>query len=457
MEHATQDVVVTAPCGTLIGRRAGEAVQFRGIRYGRAERFASPVPERDATEPVDCRNPGPFAPQLPVPFLDEAFGPATHGLRQDEDCLRVAVTAPAVPRAEGPLPVLVWIHGGSYTSGTGDGPGYEPTSLVTEGDLVVVSVTYRLGLLGYLGDGGERAANLGLMDQLLALRWVRRNIEAFGGDPERVTAVGQSAGADAVLHLAVAGAGEGLFGRAIVQSPPLGIRPARAAMAQAMAEATAHVSRDSSLEEVLAAQADAERVARAFRLPSAMPFSVQYSHPPLPAEEDMEAAWDAVAQDIDLFIGRTTEEALLFLPRLEPVAKVTSLPVVGGRARRVLDEVATHVVYGRGIDALARRWVQAGGTCRSYRLSWSVPGNAYGACHAIELPLLFGDERVWRHAAVLRGARWSDVDAAGRRLRALWAAIAWGRPFDELPQEPGVLTHAAPRPLAPRRLRRSGS
>lgn len=138
MEHATQDVVVTAPCGTLIGRHAGEVVQFRGIRYGRAERFASPVPEPDATEPVDCREPGPSAPQLPVPFLDEAFGPATHGLRQDEDCLRVAVTAPAVPRAEGPLPVLVWIHGGSYTSGTGDGPGYEPTSLVTEGDLVVV-------------------------------------------------------------------------------------------------------------------------------------------------------------------------------------------------------------------------------------------------------------------------------------------------------------------------------
>ena len=119
MEHATQDVVVTAPCGTLIGRRAGEAVQFRGIRYGRAERFASPVPERDATEPVDCRNPGPFAPQLPVPFLDEAFGPATHGLRQDEDCLRVAVTAPAVPCVAGPK--------ASSRKGTGscgaDGPG----------------------------------------------------------------------------------------------------------------------------------------------------------------------------------------------------------------------------------------------------------------------------------------------------------------------------------------------
>ncbi|RAF56753.1 carboxylesterase, partial [Burkholderia multivorans] len=110
-------------------------------------------------------------------------------------------------------PVLVWVHGGAYVTGAGDAEIYDPHTLVDEQHIIVVSVTYRLGVLGYLGQGRPEHSNLGLLDQISALRWVQRNIAAFGGAPDNVTLAGQSAGADACAHLMIAEATDGLFSR----------------------------------------------------------------------------------------------------------------------------------------------------------------------------------------------------------------------------------------------------
>ncbi|RII90307.1 carboxylesterase family protein, partial [Clavibacter michiganensis] len=191
-----------------------------------AVRFAPPVPHPDWTEPRAATAWAPACPQPPMEELDAVLG-SFAGLAVDEDCLRVSVTMPRDVRPDDALPVMVWIHGGSYVSGAGDVPIMDPAALVAEQRVVVVTVTYRLGLLGYLGDGRDRPANLGLLDQLEALRWVARNIRAFGGDPGRVTAFGQSAGGDAVAHLLAVPEAAGLVRRAIVQSAPLGISRGR--------------------------------------------------------------------------------------------------------------------------------------------------------------------------------------------------------------------------------------
>ena len=136
------------------------------------------------------------------------------GEREALDLFRPRRTPP------GGAPVLVWIHGGSYTSGSGDLAIFDPARLVAENRVIVVSVTYRLGLFGFLATGNGRPANLGLLDQLEAFRWVRRNIAAFGGDPDRVTAFGQSAGGDAIAHLMAVPEAPALFRRAIIQSDP---------------------------------------------------------------------------------------------------------------------------------------------------------------------------------------------------------------------------------------------
>ncbi|MBF4571136.1 carboxylesterase/lipase family protein [Herbiconiux sp. VKM Ac-1786] len=202
----------------------------RGVRSWRGIPYAAPP-----LGPLRFRAPAPAEPWDGVrEALD--FGPAAvqhenkavalpEGVTQSEDCLSLNVLAP--PREpgfdDGPFPVMVWIHGGAYVAGSSAQPLFDGTELVANGDVIVVSLNYRLGALGFLdfsslGDGFE--TNVALRDQLAALAWVQRNIGAFGGDPGNVTLFGESAGAGCVTTLLTSPAADGLFHRAIAESPP---------------------------------------------------------------------------------------------------------------------------------------------------------------------------------------------------------------------------------------------
>ena len=236
---------------------------------------------------------------------------------------------PAGLAANERVPVMVWLHGGSYTSGSGDLAIFDPKALVAENRVIVVSVTYRLGLFGYLATGTGRPANLGLLDQLEAFRWVQRNIGAFGGDPGRVTAFGQSAGGDAVAHLMATPEAPALFQRAIIQSAPLGITRGREKMSTAMGIAAETVTEDTPAMDVVEIEGHVSQVARKFGLIAAMPFGTQYGHAPLPPESGIEDAWNATAPGIEVLIGHTSEEARLFLPRNRAVSRLAKVPVLG--------------------------------------------------------------------------------------------------------------------------------
>ncbi|WP_062736984.1 carboxylesterase family protein [Kocuria turfanensis] len=451
----TATLTFTPPCGPVHARAHGAVVRAGGIPYATADRFAAPVPAPDRDEPFPATGPAPACPQVRSPFLASVLGDALGDLPQDEACQRLSVTLPRDARAGEGLPVLVWIHGGSYTTGAGDAPIMDPTPLVAEQRVVVVTVTYRLGLFGYLGSGHARPANLGLLDQLEALRWVRRNIAAFGGDPDNVTAFGQSAGGDAVAHLMAVPGAETLFRRAVIQSPPLGIARGRERMNAAMAAAAEVVTAGMPAADVVAAQAEVERHAAPFGLLGAMPFGTQYGHHPLPAEKEIDAAWDRVAPHIDVLIGHTTEEARLYLPTVPALQRWTRVPLLGPVLRRAVVGWATRSVYSRAIRRFARRHVRAGGTAHRYVISWAAPGNPYGAAHTVDLPLLFGDEPTWAGTGLVAGAAWEDIDAAARQVRRLWADFARGEPLGDAGRIPGVLRHRRVRvPLLARSTRR---
>jgi para-nitrobenzyl esterase len=428
-----------APCGPVHGRVDGEVIRARGIVYATAERFAAPVPAPDREEAFLATDPAPACPQVRSPFLEDVIGAAMGDLPREEACQSLSVTLPRDARAGEGLPVMVWIHGGSYTTGAGDAPIMDPARLVAEQRVVVVSVTYRLGLFGYLGSGHHRPANLGLLDQLEAFRWVRRNIAAFGGDPHQVTAFGQSAGADAVAHLMAVPEAPSLFRRAILQSPPLGISRGRAAMNAAMVEAAEVVTTDTPAEEVVALQAVVQAHGASFGLMGAMAFGTQYGHHPLPEEHEVEAAWDRAAPHIDVLIGHTTEEARLHVPTATALQRWITLPLLGPLIRRTVVNYVTAAVYSRAIRRFAARHVRAGGTAHRYVLSWAAPGNPYGAAHAIDLPLLFGQEHTWAGTGLVAGAAWEEIDACGRQLRRLWADFARGAPLGDTGAIPGTL------------------
>jgi len=214
--------LVTAPAGTLRGAAVGDIRVFKGIPYALpptgSMRWKPPAPSpgwqntREATEfGFVCVQPKP----QPASIYAWDLRPMS------EDCLSLNVWAPAGARN---APVFFWIHGGALSSGAGSDPLYDGAALAARG-LVVVSINYRLGVLGFLAhpqlsaeSSRNVSGNYGLLDQIAALRWVNRNIAAFGGDPANVTIAGESAGGLSVMYLMAAREARGLFARAVAQS-----------------------------------------------------------------------------------------------------------------------------------------------------------------------------------------------------------------------------------------------
>ncbi|MGW1618764.1 carboxylesterase family protein [Streptomyces sp. NPDC002172] len=200
---------VRAPAGTVVGRRVDRVRRFLGIPYAEApigaRRFAAPVRRGRFTEPYDASRHGATAQAVPLSATTTIPEPSVPG----DDVLNLSVVAPCGAEH---CPVLVWIHGGGFLAGSPASPWYDGRSFA-RGGVVTVTVGYRLGVDGFAPLDGV-PANLGLRDMLLALDWVRENIAAFGGDPDRVTLAGQSAGGAAVLALLASPAARGRFQRA---------------------------------------------------------------------------------------------------------------------------------------------------------------------------------------------------------------------------------------------------
>jgi para-nitrobenzyl esterase len=215
------DVVAATTAGAVAGAHHNRILRFAGIPFAAPPvgdlRFAAPAPVQAWDSVRDATAFGPVAPQT-AGTLETLAGAGAPDW--SEDCLTLNVYTPSL---DGQRPVMVWIHGGGFTGGSGSVPWYDGSSLVHRGDVVVVTINYRLGALGWLYLGGvdpdlATSGNAGLLDQVAALQWVADNIAAFGGDPGRVTIFGESAGGMSVATLMGTPAAAGLFTGAIAQS-----------------------------------------------------------------------------------------------------------------------------------------------------------------------------------------------------------------------------------------------
>jgi para-nitrobenzyl esterase len=372
---------------TSTGRVRGVDGTFLGIPYATAERFEAPVPPKPWTGVRDALEAGPAAPQPPS-RLERALGPMP--LPQSEDCLSLNVFTPSTT---GRRPVLVWIHGGGFSSGSGGQVWYTGTRLAREADAVVVTLNYRLGVLGFLALDGV-PPNLGLADQLAALGWVRDNIAAFGGDPAEVTLGGQSAGAQSALALWSAPRARGLVKRIALQSTPLGMRPStwdearqNALLLQEELGADIHTA---PTEKILEAQLKV-----AARKPGIEPPFQLVADGDLVAADLVEAAPPGPA-----LISWTREELRAFVPDApqEAIEKTNGF---------FFDDT-----LAAKLDAFA------------YRFDWQAPGNRFGACHCLDIPFLFGTHDVWA-APMLEGAPKGLENETG--LREVWAAFLHGK------------------------------
>lgn len=400
--------------GTIQVDERDGLVRARGVPFGRARRFHAAEPVGGWSGVYDATRPGPACPQRPS-RLAWVTGSVLDGLSADEDCLVVSVTAPA--DADG-LPVMVWFHGGAYVAGAGESAKYDATLLTREGNVVVVNVTYRLGIFGYLAPAGDD--NLGLRDQLLALRWVADNIVAFGGDPGNVTAFGQSAGGHSVWSLLLCEEAAGLFHRAILQSAPLDMDEGRdqmaASMQSAMADALAGVAAaDATVEQLLEAEAAAVQATQPFGFLAGLAFAPRLGRYPLPGAEDAADRVAEAAGRIELLAGYTTDDGAPFVA------------LVPGAAASVLTQRA----FADPLERLVAKWMGHGGRAATYLFGWTPEQAPIGACHCMELPFLFESPTAWSDAPMLGPNRTIDAQLA-REIRARWTQFAH-RGIESLP------------------------
>jgi para-nitrobenzyl esterase len=437
-------VVVTVAGGRVEGVERGAVTAWLGVPYAAppvgVRRFREPEPVTPWTGVRAARRVGGAAQQSGS--LVRSAQPL--GSAVGEDCLYLNVSAPTAARCDGrPRPVLVWLHGGAFTAGSGG--LYHGGPLAEQGDVVVVTVNYRLGVFGFVDlssalDDVDVPSNLGLRDQLAALAWVQENIAAFGGDPAQVTVAGESAGAISVALLLTAPAAAGLFTRAVLESGSYTLihgPQVRQEVARAYARLLGLGRGDGArlwqltAAELLTAQ---EAVDREF--PGTSAAAPWFDGDLVP--DSLEAARQAVRPEVTLLAGHNRDEVTFFrrLPGGDVV--LTTRPALEMRLRAELGwaeaerllaayprtaagtaALGTDVNFAMPTLHLAERHAAAGGRGWFYRFDAAVP--LLGATHAAELPYLWS----WRglDALVLRGRLTTERQALASRLRRRWLAF----------------------------------
>ena len=419
--------IVETAHGRVRGAREGGVAVFRGIPFaapvGGPRRFAPPAAPAPWTGVRDARRFGSAPPQSSDALLERlGLFPAS---ARGEDALTLNVWTPDCDAAR--RPVLVWIHGGGFQSGSGSLPLYDARRLAARGDVVVVTLDYRVGALGFLHlasvPGFEGASNLGLLDQIAALRFVRAHAARFGGDPDRVAVFGESAGAGSILALLAMPAARGLFGRAVVQSAaPNGVIDAETARERAARVAAKLGDAPGRLREVpVGALLEIQRqLALEGPWKMDMPFVPVVDGAALP-RPPVAAITAGAGADVELLIGTTDDEMRLYAYLVPPESiseaealqrLALELPGAGDAAgvyeafralRReegashapadLLWAIQTEVRLRHHSLEIARLRAARGERTFVYRFGWRSPdlGGRLGACHAIDLPFTFGN------------------------------------------------------------------
>ena len=452
------NVVATTLSGQIRGERDDRGVTvFKGVPYAAApvgpHRFRPPQPHpgwegvRDA---LTVGNIGPQNGSMEAMLLGSDMPP------QSEDCLFLNVWTPACDHQA--RPVMVWIHGGSYVTGSGSNPWYAGDSLASEGDVVVVTANYRIGAFGFchLADvGGERFAgsgNLGLLDQIAVLQWVQDNIANFGGDAGNVTVFGESAGGGAVLALLATPAASGLFQKAIAQSASIGqFRSRERADAAArhlldqlgIAHDRAEDLLDRSTVDILAAQVAVE----------AWPHGIDAFAPTHDGVVLPTGVIDAIhdgtaAPHVAVMIGTNLDEMRLFTA-FDPANATVDEAAVLARATAEIDrDAARSLTDGYRVARPGATWGQIASTLATehtfhqpairaaaaraahgyptwmYRFTWQSPafGGIFGSSHAMEIPFVFGTLN--HPGAVILTGEGEDRHALSKAMQQSWLAFA---------------------------------
>jgi len=419
-------VTIATSLGPVAGIHNADGIDvFLGIPYAKPpkgeRRFSAPQEPDKWSNSFPAFNFGPVCPQL-----HEKLEPSSY-LFQDEDCLTLNVWTPAADSAS--RPVVVFIHGGGFITGSSSNELYDGANLAWRGNVVVVSINYRLGALGFLYlpgiEGGDPlSGNLGMLDQISALKWVRNNISKFGGDPSKITIMGESAGSMSVTTLMAMPDAKGLFSRVIAESgaPNLSRTQTQAGKITGQFMAITEAKdlsglKSLPLEKVLAAQ---KKILQDAGFSAEMTFTPTIDCLALP-KDPFVAISEGSAEGVALLVGTNKDEFRFFI-HINPMITLATPKLLldmapdiakklGGKADTIINtyrdyfpqfsrgelamQIAGDIIFWIPSIQLAESQLKHG-RVYMYMFSWPSPveGGKYGAQHAIELPFVFYNHRL---------------------------------------------------------------
>ena len=413
--------IIETTSGKMYGSKENGLVTFKGIPYAEPPidelRFSPPVAKKPWDGVLEATRYGSCAYQG-YTQLEEYAGKLQP---ESEDCLNLNIWTPNIDNKK--RPVMFWLHGGSFIFGGGVDPLYDGSALAQRGDVVVVTINYRLGALGYLYLPGV-TANVGQFDQILALKWVQDNIELFGGDPNNVTIFGESAGGYSVVALAAMPAAKGLFHRIIAQSAPaidskVTKKPTKNLMRTlGIDKGDINALRKLSPEKIIEAQN---------KLSAHDPTKLLAFRPLIDGEtlpiHPLKAFKNGDCKDIEFMIGTNLDEAKLFTALSPEISKMNNvdgeklllgflgrlgIDFTKGKAmidaykqaregkystepKEVLNALITDYIFRISTIRLLEAQSEHQSNTYNYLFAWPSPAlnGDLGACHVLELPFVF--------------------------------------------------------------------
>ena len=454
--------IVTTKAGKIVGEEREGLYIFRGVPYAAAplgdKRWLPPTSLMPWTGVKEAKKYAAVAPQIEAP---QGLWQVVAGQTQSEDCLYLNIWTLGLDN--GKRPVMVWIHGGGFVEGASSQAGYRGHILARRGNAVIVTINYRLGALGFLSlndvTAGRIAStgNEGLHDQVAALHWIKENISAFGGDPERVTIFGESAGGMSIgCHLA-SPASRGLFHRAILQSGA-----ASTVQSKAGVDRIAEVFLDTlgvkntdirglqtvPTAKIVDCQKEFLNKVRTQKLGiMAMPFQPVVDGKVLP-QHPLAAIREGASTDIPVVIGTTLDEYQFFMqpnPTMETLTDEGLVKIISGfipadyaagmvdiyrRARKargvsvnnkdIFSAIQTDHVFRTPAIRLAEAKRNHKQSAYHYIFTWpsAVADGRLGACHAIDVPF------TWGSIEPTFSGTGPKADALVKNLQSSWLAMA---------------------------------
>ncbi len=463
--------IIETKSGKVQGYTINGIQIFKGIPYAASPvgslRFSPPAEREPWNNMHDATKYGPHVYQGYTP-LEPMFGKPEW--ESEIDCLTLNIWTPDTD--SGKHPVMVWIHGGAFITGSGANPIYQGSALARRGNVVIVTINYRLGALGFLNTSSV-TANVGMLDQITALKWVRDNIEAFGGDPNNVTIFGESAGGISVITLMAMPAANGLFHRVIAQSAPiLTLKPAKRSSEKLFRELVIKEGDIDALrmippEKIIDAQNKVLAKAEKEGTTEIMDFRPSIDGNTLP-KHPIEALRNGAGKNIDLLIGCNKNEFKLWtaldprfgkinedgFPKLVSallsranidqskslqilsVYKDTMKDMASSNLIEIFDAIGTDFEFRIQEIHFAEAHLIHNSNVYNYLFTWPSPAikGKLGSCHIMEIPFVFGTINLPK-VDIFFG-KGPDADALSENMMKSWIAFAYtGNPnHDGIPK-----------------------